>query len=188
MVGGAEGLHGEAALPHPLDEYILALTKLPINHGLRRKPEIAGVAVNQEDQAGKALLRRCIKFQFGVRHLGPITHWRAITQAKDPHIHIAAAHLLRTQTGGLLVGGGEINHVHNRVAGRAHRPLGPIHNRRAWSRELTQLRGMGEKDTPGGLLRHTLVNRVLAELTGLSVVIAGLPARRIGGTDAGDGG
>lgn len=85
----------------------------------------------------------------GVRHHLSVPHRQAVVQAKHPHVHIAVA-LLRAEVGGLLIGEGEVSHLHDNEAGRAHRPLSPVHIGLAWLQMLTQFGRVGEEDAPGG--------------------------------------
>lgn len=98
----------------------------------------------------------------GVRHHLSVPHRQAVVQAKHPHVHIAVA-LLRAEVGGLLIGEGEVSHLHDNEAGRAHRPLSPVHIGLAWLQMLTQFGRVGEEDAQGGGVGHA-AGPILAEL------------------------
>ncbi|MFN9571290.1 MAG: hypothetical protein ACK59G_15330, partial [Cyanobacteriota bacterium] len=114
-------------------------------------------------------------------------------------------HRLGAEAGGRLVGGGEIGHVGDRVAGGAYGPLSSVHIRVAGPWMLPQLRCVGEYHAPGAGFGYMLVSSILAQLdgvfpvlarpllasrllAGLSAFLARLPAGGIGGAHAGDGG
>jgi hypothetical protein len=50
------------------------------------------VHVEHENQPLQSGLSRGVELKFRIRHIGPVPHWRAVPQADQPDIDIAAAH------------------------------------------------------------------------------------------------